>query len=81
MAMVKTTVYLDESDAAALRRLAARSGRSQAEIVREAVGRAVAPGRRRTFRSFGAGRGTGEAVGRNAREILREEFGRRHLRS
>ena len=79
--MVKTTVYLEDEDAAALRRLAARTGRSQAEIIREAVAAATAGARKRRFRSHGAGRGTGEAVGRNAREILRREFGQRHLRS
>ncbi|MHB8690320.1 MAG: ribbon-helix-helix protein, CopG family [Solirubrobacteraceae bacterium] len=37
--MVKTTVYLDERDAAALRRIAAETGRSQADIIREAISR------------------------------------------
>lgn len=35
--MRKTSVYLDDSDAERLRRLAAQEGRSQAEIVREAL--------------------------------------------
>ena len=35
--MRKTSVYLDDSDAARLRRLAAEEGRSQAEIVRAAL--------------------------------------------
>ena len=34
--MVKKIVYLDESQAAALKRLAVRTGRSQAEIIRKA---------------------------------------------
>lgn len=75
--MIKTTVYLGEEEAAALRRLAARSGRSQAEIIREAVVAATAAARRRGFRSHGAGRGGGEPVGRHADEILREELGAR----
>lgn len=73
--MVKTTVYLDESDAAALRRLAAATGRSQAQLIREAVSektRAAAP---RTLSFIGAGRGSGGTVGRNADEIVRKELG------
>jgi len=75
MAVVKTTGYLDEADAAALRRMAALTGRSQAEIIREGVAMATASARRRKFKSHGAGRGSGEAVGRSARAILREEPG------
>jgi hypothetical protein len=74
--MIRTTVYLDERDAAALRRLAAQTGRSQASIIREAVAEATRPARERTFRSHGAGRGPGEPIGRRADEILREELGR-----
>ncbi|MGH8571159.1 MAG: ribbon-helix-helix protein, CopG family [Gammaproteobacteria bacterium] len=74
--MIRTTVYLDERDAAALRRLAAQTGRSQASIIREAVAEATKPVRERTFRSHGAGRGSGEPIGRQAEEILREELGR-----
>jgi hypothetical protein len=75
--MVKTTVYLDEEQAAALRRMSAQTGRSQAEIIRGAVAKETSAIGPRVFRSHGAGRGTGEPVARNAREILREEFGRR----
>jgi hypothetical protein len=78
--MQKTTVYLEDSQVAALRRLARETGRSQAELIREAVGRATAQAGPRRFQSFGAGRGGGEAVGRNARSILREEFPRRQRR-
>jgi predicted transcriptional regulator len=74
--MVRTTVYLDERDAAALRRMAAQTGRSQASIIREAVAEATRPARERTFRSHGAARGSGEPVGRRAEEILGEELGR-----
>lgn len=75
--MVRTTVYLDERDAAALRRMAAQSGRSQASIIREAVAEATKPARERRFKSHGVGRGPGEPVGRRAEEILDEELGRR----
>ena len=74
--MVKTTVYLDERDAAALRRIAAESGRSQAEIIREAIGRATRSTGTRRLRSAGVARGSGESVARNADAIVREELGR-----
>lgn len=74
--MHKTTVYLDERDAAALRRLADATGRSQAELMREAIAekaRTVGP---RDLGFIGSGRGSGEAVGRHADEIVRGELGR-----
>jgi Ribbon-helix-helix protein, copG family len=74
--MVKTTVYLDDRDAAALRRMAAESGRSQAEIIREAVARATSAASPRRLRSAGVGRGSGALIARNADEIVREELGR-----
>ena len=40
--MRKTTVYLDEEMKHALERAASTSGRSEAELIREAVGRLVA---------------------------------------
>ncbi|HUN79339.1 MAG TPA: ribbon-helix-helix protein, CopG family [Solirubrobacteraceae bacterium] len=74
--MVKTTVYLDERDAAALRRMSLESGLSQAEIIREAVGRATRAAAPRRLRSAGIRRGSGAPVARNADEILRRELGR-----
>jgi Arc/MetJ-type ribon-helix-helix transcriptional regulator len=77
--MVKTTVYLPESQADALRRLAESTGRSQAELIREAIetktAAAAVPTKRR-FHSAGVGHGGGEPVAENAREILRREMGR-----
>jgi hypothetical protein len=74
--MVKTTVYLDDRDAAALRRIAAESGRSQAELIREAVARTTRAAGPRRLRSAAAGRGSGAPVARNADEIVRAELGR-----
>jgi predicted transcriptional regulator len=74
--MVKTTVYLQEREASALRRLAATTGRSQAELIREAIAektRAAAVSRHLSF--IGAGEGSGEPVGRHADEIVRTELG------
>jgi predicted transcriptional regulator len=75
--MVKTTVYLEEDQATALRRLAAHTGRSQAEIIRAAVADATAETQPRRFRSHGAGEGSGHPVAGREREILRKEFPRR----
>jgi hypothetical protein len=74
--MVKTTVYIDERDAATLRRMAAESGRSQAEIMREAIANAGRSARPRRLRSAAVGRGSGAAVARHADEIVRRELGR-----
>ncbi len=67
--MRKTTVYLSEEEAEALRRTAAETGRSQSELIREGI-RRVTSRRPRRFRSLGAGEGTGELVGRLAEELL-----------
>lgn len=60
MSMRKTTVYLSEEEATALRLCAAECGTSQAELIREGVRRVVG-GRRpkRVFHSMGKGRGPG----------------------
>ncbi len=74
--MVKTTVYLPDHEVAALRRLSTQTGRSQAEIIRQAVAAVTARAAPREFLSFGAGRGDGTPVARHADEILRREFPR-----
>ena len=56
--MHKTTVYLSDDEAAALRRKAAEDGRSQSELIREGIRRVVGEPRR-VFRSMGIGRGDG----------------------
>lgn len=76
--MVKTTVYLDESDAMSLRRLAATTGRSQAELIREAIAEKIRARPPRELNFVGAGSGSGEPVGRRADEIVRTELGRSH---
>jgi len=74
--MVKTTVYLDERDAVALRRMAAETGRSQAHIIREAIGRTTREIGPRRLRSAAVGHGDGAPIARNADEIVRAELGR-----
>ncbi|MGI8573841.1 MAG: ribbon-helix-helix protein, CopG family [Egibacteraceae bacterium] len=55
--MVKTSVYLSEDEAAALRQAALRSGRSQADLIREGVRNVVAGQPERRFASRAAGSG------------------------
>ena len=64
--MRKTSVYLTEDEAEGLRRLAAREGRAQAELIREGVRRVIAEieAQPRMFRSLGFGRGGGRKPGR-----------------
>ena len=57
--MRKTTVYLNDDEAEALRQLAAATGTSQAELIREAIRRKVAQPPERQFRSLGRGASTG----------------------
>lgn len=73
--VVKTTVYLDDRDAAALRRIAAETGRSQAEIIRDAIGHVTRAAGPRRLRSAGVGHGGGTPVARHADEIVRRELG------
>jgi len=69
--MVKTTVYLDADVALQLRQLAGTEGRSQAELIREAL--AAYTSRARSPLPSGAGRfrsGRGDVAG-NRKSILR----------
>jgi hypothetical protein len=61
--MRKTSVYLSDEDAEGLRRAAAASERSQAELIREGVRyvSATAGARQRIFHSMGRGHGGGAA--------------------
>jgi predicted transcriptional regulator len=57
--MRKTSVYLDDDEAERLKRVAASTGRPQAELIREGVRRVIATAQHdaRKFRSLGKGRG------------------------
>jgi ribbon-helix-helix CopG family protein len=76
--MRKTTLYLEESEAAALRRLAAETGRSQAELIRQAIEQLIAPGPSRTFHSMGRGSSSGDASAPRWRseDLYRKVMGR-----
>jgi len=74
--MRKTSVYLDEDQARRLARLARQEGRSQAEILREAVANyEPKPSEDRRFALAGSGRGDGSSVAALSEEELLEGFG------
>ena len=76
--MKKTTVYLTEEAALALRRLSMTTGRPQAELVREAVEGYVSKNApKRVFQSAGSGRSSLEGgIGDREEELLREGLSR-----
>ena len=59
--MHKTTVYIDDSQADRLGRLAATTGRSQAELIREGLERVLDEAPPRPFHSMGVGRSGGQS--------------------
>jgi hypothetical protein len=58
--MIKTTVYLSESEAADLRRTAALRGQSQSTLIREGVRQVTRTTGPHRFLSKGAGQGSGD---------------------
>jgi hypothetical protein len=68
--MVRTTVYLDQETALALKQLAARQGRSQAELIRNVLasyaGRTVRP----TPKGMGKYRSGEPDIAQRAKDIL-----------
>jgi Arc/MetJ-type ribon-helix-helix transcriptional regulator len=68
--MEKTTVYLSEEQAAALRRASAATGRSQSELIRDGVDLITSRSRRRTFASRAAATGDDPDVARRVDELL-----------
>jgi hypothetical protein len=74
--MKKTSVYLDESDLARLRRLAAQEGRSQAEIVRAAIAAYESQqAAHRLFALTGSWEGDGTSVADISEDELLRGFG------
>lgn len=58
--MKKTTVYLEDEEAERLRDVARRTGKPQAELIREGVRQILDQAPKRTFHSMGIGEGNGE---------------------
>lgn len=78
--MRKTSVYLTLDEADGLRRLAAREGRAQAELIREGIRRMIADaaGRPRAFRSLAIGASGGKKRGRwSSDAVYRKAMGTR----
>jgi predicted transcriptional regulator len=74
--MRKTSVYLDDEQTKRLARLAREEGRSQAEILREAVATyQPRPSQDRNFVLAGSGRGDGTSIADVPDEELLEGFG------
>ena len=70
--MVKTTVYLDTDVALSLRRMAESEGRSQAELIRDALEKYTGRAKRPKLPGVGEFRSGHTDTSERAREILRE---------
>ncbi|GAC1411691.1 MAG: hypothetical protein NVSMB57_06700 [Actinomycetota bacterium] len=76
--MTKTTVYLNEEEAAALRKLAAETGLPQAHLIREGLRQVLGLRQPRRFSSMGKGASTGRKPRRWAGdEVYGKVTGRR----
>ncbi|MCI0586456.1 MAG: ribbon-helix-helix domain-containing protein [Planctomycetes bacterium] len=73
--MRKTTVYLDEDLRRALARTAKKEGRSEAEIIRDALRQRVLPLRRPRPRSAGVWNSGDPNLASRDEELLAEIFG------
>jgi predicted transcriptional regulator len=70
--MVKTTVYLESDTALALRRMAEAQGRSQAELIRDALKAYAKRGKRPLPAGLGKYDSGETGVSQRAEDILRE---------
>jgi hypothetical protein len=70
MSMVRTSVYLDPETALALRQLAAVRGRSQAELIRDALASYTKRAARPTAKGIGKYRSGEPDVAQRAKDIL-----------
>ena len=71
-------MYLTEEEAADLRRLAVREGRSQAELIRDGIRRVIgrAEHQQRELKSMGKGHGAGRRYRRwSSQEVYDKAFG------
>jgi len=70
--MIKTTVYLDTEIALSLRRMAESEGRSQAELIRDALEKFARGAKRPLPRGLGKYASGKANVSERARDILRD---------
>jgi len=70
--VIKSTVYLDPETVATLRQLSRAQGRSQAELIREAVAQYTLTAERPLPKGFGKYRSGRDDISERAEEILRE---------
>jgi hypothetical protein len=76
MSMRKTSVYLDDEQALRLARVAREEGRSQADVLREAVATyQPKPSQDRNFALAGSGYGDGSSIADVPQEDLLKGFG------
>jgi Ribbon-helix-helix protein, copG family len=74
--MRRTTVYLSEEEAEALRRAARQTGKSQSELIRAGIRKVTGP-TPRLFHSMGAGKGPGGPTPEwSAEDLYREVMGK-----
>jgi ribbon-helix-helix CopG family protein len=78
--MHKTTLYLDDDLRRAITRLARKEGRSEAEVIREALRQRVFPKAVVRPRSIGSGRSGDPELASNDERILRTLIQRRRRR-
>ncbi len=74
--MKKTSIYLDPELDAALDRLAGSRGTSKAEVIREALRRAVEHAPRPRVTAIGVGRGPGDVAANVDRHLEQTGFGK-----
>lgn len=63
--MKRMSVCIDDDEADSLRRWAARTGKPQAELIREGIRRAIQQAEADEFLRVGAGEGTGDPADRH----------------
>jgi hypothetical protein len=76
MSMIRTTVYLDEEVAMSLRQLAAVQGRTQAELIRDALASYTKRTARPAPKGLGKYRSGEPDVAQRAKKILSDAAGR-----
>jgi Arc/MetJ-type ribon-helix-helix transcriptional regulator len=74
--MKKTSVYLSDEQADALRSAAAASGKSQSELIREGIRRVTARRPKRVFHSMGIADSGDPTLAERSEEILETEWTR-----